>query len=119
MNARSGGALHPVVTARCNSGDGYLILLGCSGTTPGTSLPPSLTLPLNIDACTLVFYGGVGTPLLAGFLGKIDNNGFGRAKLTVPSGLPGTINGHFAAVIFDSSTGAFKRVTNAVNFTFK
>jgi hypothetical protein len=78
-----------------------------------------LTLPLNIDACTDVFYRGIGSPFLLGFLGKIDAQGFGRARLTVPSGLPGMVNGHFASVIFDSTTGAYKRVTNAVNFTFK
>jgi hypothetical protein len=119
VNATTGGVLHPVVTARCNIGDSYLILLGCSGTSPGTALPPSLTLPLNIDACTDVLYRGIGSPFLLGFLGKIDAQGFGRARLTVPSGLPGMVNGHFASVIFDSTTGAFKRVTNAVNFTFK
>lgn len=86
-----------------------------------TKLSPTLTLPLplKVDACTRVFYGGVGTGLLAGFLGTIDGAGYGRAKLTVPSGIKGSVTGHFAAVVFDKSTGYFKRVTNAVGFTFK
>ena len=117
--AKPGGVLHPVVTARCNIGDSYLILLTCSGTSPGTVLRPGLTLPLNIDACTDVFYRATGSPLLLGFLGKIDAQGFGRAKLTVPGGLSGSINGHFAALVFDSTTGLYKLVTNPVDFTFK
>lgn len=116
---KSGGSVHPVITAPCNAGDGYLILLGCTGTQPGTKLG-AVTLPLNIDACTRVWYGGIGTPLIGSFLGTLDANGYGRANLTLGGGLvSGTIQGHFAGLIFDRTTGQFKAVTNPVKFDFK
>ena len=118
---KNGGTLDPVVDAPCNKGDGYLILLGCSGTTPGVTLYPNLALPLNIDAWTSAFYSAValGDPMLAGFLGTLDATGRGKAKLTVPAGNYGTVKGHFAAVVFDLKTGAFKNTTNAIEIDFR
>ena len=84
-------------------------------------LPPnSLVLPLNLDACTNVFYAGMGPPLVVGFRGRIDASGYGRAKLSVPANVvKGSIQGHFAAAVFDLTTGAFENVTNAVDFDFR
>jgi len=116
----TGGSVHPVVTAQCAKGSGYLILLGCSGTVPGTPLTAKRTLPLNADACSQVWFSAIGTPLLATFFGTIDSNGKGRANLTLPGGLTtATLDAHFAAIIFDSSNGAVMNVTNAVKFDLK
>ena len=116
----TGGSIHPVVTAQCAKGSGYLILLGCSGTVPGTPLTPKRTLPLNADACSQVWFSAIGTPLLSTFFGTIDSNGKGRASLVLPPGLTtATLDAHFAAIVFDSSTSAIKNVTNAVKFDLK
>jgi len=115
-----GGTLHPTVTAACNAGGGYLILIGCTGTTPGTIIAPGLTLPLNLDACSTAAYGLVNSPLLQAFLGTLDSNGHGRATLKVPAkSFRGTLETHMAAVIFDRVSGQFRAVTNAVQLSFK
>ena len=120
LRGTTGGSVHPVVTAQCAKGSAYLILLGCSGTTPGTPLTPKRTLPLNIDACSQVWFSAIGTPILSTFFGTIDANGKGRASLVLPGGLTtATLDAHFAAIVFDSSNGVVKNVTNPVKFDLK
>lgn len=117
---KTGGSVHPVVTAQCAKGSAYLILLGCSGTVPGTPLTAKRTLPLNADACSELWFSAIGTPLLSSFFGTIDSNGKGRANLVLPGSLTtATLDAHFAAIVFDSKTGAIKNVTNAVKFDLK
>jgi hypothetical protein len=120
LRGSTGGSVHPVVTAKCAKGSAYLILLGCSGTAPGTPLTPKRTLPLNIDACSQVWFSAIGTPILSTFFGTIDANGKGRASLVLPSGLTtATLDAHFAAIVFDSSNGVVINVTNPVKFDLK
>ncbi|MCB9868903.1 MAG: hypothetical protein H6837_03545 [Planctomycetes bacterium] len=117
---KTGGSVHPTVTAPCNAGDTYAILLGCTGTTPGTPLG-GLNLPLNVDACTRVFFAAsLGSTLVTGFVGTLDSGGYGRGAINLPPAVAtGTLTGHFAAVVIDRTTGAFVRVTDAVQFTFQ
>jgi len=119
----TGGILHPTVTAACNAGDGYLILIGCSGTSPGANLGGGLTLPLNLDACSTMAYGLVNTSFFQAFQGTMDINGHGRATVNIPAEklkkLKGTLQAHMAALVFDSKSGGFRAVTNAVELSFK
>ncbi len=113
-----GGTLHPTVTAACNAGDGYLILVGCTGTSPGTNIGFNLTLPLNLDACSSLAYGVVNSTFLQAFQGTLDNNGHGRATLRIPQkGIRGTPGAHMAALVFDRSSGRFLAVTNPVQLS--
>ena len=58
--------------------------------------------------------------LLAADSGTIDANGKGRASLVLPGGLTtATLDAHFAAIVFDSSNGVVKNVTNPVKFDLK
>lgn len=111
-----GGRVLPVVRAPCNIGQGYLILLGCTGTSPGTTIG-GVNLPLNLDACTNVFYPG--SLALPGFFGTVNPAGNGIAVLDIPPGIQGTISGHFAAILFDKTSGAFTGATNPVEFVFQ
>lgn len=115
----AGGTVHPVVTAPCSAGDVYVILLGCTGTQPGTVLGPGLTLPLNVDACSNVFFRASQTStLVTGFVGTLNGAGYGRARITLPPGVvSGSLSGHFAAVLLRN--GAFREVSNPVKFDFR
>lgn len=116
----TGGSIHPVVRAQCSIGSAYLIVLGCSGTVPGTPVSATKTLPLNADACTQVWLSGLGTPIFSTFLGTIDFDGRGRASLVLPKGLTSAVlDAHFAAIVFDRFTGAIQKVSNAVKFDLK
>ncbi|MHC5070614.1 MAG: M64 family metallopeptidase, partial [Planctomycetota bacterium] len=120
IGIKAGGTLHPTVTAVCNAGSGYLILIGCTGTSPGTNTGSGLTLPLNLDACSTAAYGLVNSPFLQAFLGTLDTNGLGRATLKIPQNtLIGTVRAHMAALVFDHKSGLFRAVSNSVELEFK
>ncbi len=120
IGIKAGGTLHPTVTAACNAGSGYLILLSCTGTTPGTKAGSGLTLPLNLDACSTAAYGLVNSTFLQAFMGTLDSNGLGRATLKVPQNtVGGTLTAHMAALVFDRTSGRFRAVTNSVELNFK
>lgn len=118
VSATSGTA-RPTVIARCAApGTAYLVVWGCSGTTPGTQLG-SLTVPLNQDACTMLGLQFLNTSVFSQFFGVLDAQGTGLATFAVPPTVPfapGT--GHFAAVLLDA-TPSFSAVTNAVTITLQ
>lgn len=58
-----------------------MFVMGCSGQVPGTMLTPSLTLPLQVDACTSIALG---------FFGNEFINMFG-AQVSAPATLDGFV----------------------------
>ncbi|MCA8964556.1 MAG: hypothetical protein H6838_00705 [Planctomycetes bacterium] len=114
----TGGVVHPTVVAPCAVGSYYLVVWGCSGTTPGTPIAPGLTVPLNRDFCTDLGLIGLNGTWFANFFGVIDAQGLGRATFSLPAntGLQAT-PGHFAAMLMDA--GGFSAVTNPVAITLQ
>lgn len=81
----------------------YVMLIGISGTAPGTKLF-GLTIPLNFDPMTTLGLAALNTPLFASFLGTLDARGGGAATLTLPAGLATALKGrmlHAAYVLAD------------------
>jgi hypothetical protein len=92
-----------------------VIIWGCSGTSPGTPLAPGLTLPLNLDACSTASLNLLNSRFFVSFYGTLDGNGIGAASFLLPYfRYRGDLPGHFAALILDSQSLAFKSVTNPV-----
>lgn len=102
----------PTVTSRCHAGKQYLLVWGCSGTSPGTPIAGRV-LPLNLDACSNLSLGWRGP--FATFVGNLDSQGVGRPSFVL-LGVPyvGDIPGHFAALIWDAAGFAILDVSNAV-----
>ena len=107
LDPLSGGIALPTVLAPCASpGTPYLIVWGCSGTTPGTVLSPGVTLPLNQDECTILGLLNVNGPMFSSFYGELDASGVGNATFNWPTGIPVTdLRGHFAAFLLDGLNG--------------
>ncbi|MCR9244902.1 MAG: M64 family metallo-endopeptidase [bacterium] len=115
VSTGTGGTLHPTVVAPCATpGTLYLIAWGGSGTTPGTTLAPGTTIPLNQDFYTQLGLSLVNGPLFSAFFGTIDAQGLGRATFDLqPAVGLWPSNGHFAALLIDSSP-AFAGTTNPI-----
>lgn len=113
VSLANGGTAHPTVVAPCAPGSLYLVVWGCSGTSPGTPITPSLTVPLNRDFCTDLGLLALNGAWFGNFFGTIDSQGLGRATFSLPAntGLMAT-PGHFAAMLIDAS--GFSAVTNPV-----
>lgn len=120
VSLAAGAALHPTVIAPCaQPGTLYLIAWGCSGTSPGTTLAPGITVPLNQDFCTQLGLTAVNGAWFQNFLGVLDAQGRGNATFALPpsSGLTG-LPGHFAAVLVEAVLG-FSAVSNPIAITLQ
>jgi chitinase len=85
ISAASGGnASFSLTAGRANAGRNHLLLVGFTGTEPGTPLPGGATLPLNIDALTWAVMNPAFSPIFSGFIGTLDANGEATAQLVVP-----------------------------------
>jgi len=116
VSIATGGTVHPTVIARCAApGTMYLIVWGGSGTSPGTTLAPGLTVPINQDFLTQLGLATVNGAWFQSFFGVLDAQGLGRATFVLPAatGLPVT-PGHFAALLVDPALG-FTAVSNPVS----
>ena len=80
----------------------YLLLGSVSGTDPGFPVD-GLTLPLNVDAYTLLVLNNPNTPPLGASFGTLDALGSAAATFTLPAGtspaLAGTVVHHAYAVL--------------------
>jgi uncharacterized repeat protein (TIGR01451 family) len=118
IRVATGATLSPTVVARCAApGTLYLIVWGASGTSPGTVVPPGITVPINQDAVTQLGLGATNGLVLQQFFGTLDAAGIGRATLQWPPGismLPMASN--FAAVLLDAT--GFVGATNAIAVDF-
>lgn len=115
VSASTGGAVHPTVVTRCApAGSLYVMVWGCSGTSPGTPIGGGLTVPLNQDFYTQLGLGAANGAWFQAFVGALDAQGLGQATFALPpaSGLWAT-SGHFAAIVIDPSPSFFA-VTNPV-----
>lgn len=107
--------VHPTLTSPCDAGDIYVIVWGCSGTSPGTPLAPGVTLPLNLDGCSTLGLNLVNSLYFDAFSAVLDADGIGRATFQLPFvRYRGDVPGHFAGLLLDGQTFAFKAVTNPV-----
>ena len=117
LSLAAGRTLHPTIAAPCaNPATSlYLIAWTASGTAPGITLAPGLTLPLNYDPLTQLGLDGLNGPVFGSFLGLLDAQGMGQATFTLPpnASLPlGTT--HFAGLLLGQSQ-LFTAVTNAIS----
>jgi uncharacterized repeat protein (TIGR01451 family) len=118
IRVAAGGTLSPTVVAHCAApGTLYLIVWGASGTSPGTTVAPGITVPINQDPVTELGLGATNGAVLQQFFGTLDAGGVGHATLQWPAGiamLPMASN--FAAVLLDAN--GFVGATNAIAVTF-
>ncbi len=86
ISAGSGGTAAFTLTAgRANKARNHLLLVGFTGTSPGSLLPGGAVLPLNIDALSLTAVNPALSSVFGGFVGTLDANGEGTAQLVMPS----------------------------------
>ncbi len=94
----------------------YAILMGFSGSTPGTPIG-STVLPVNFDALTSLGISLLGSPVLPGWTGTLSPSGTASASLVSPA-MPGMgIEGlelTFAFVV----TGPINAASNATSVTY-
>lgn len=76
------------------AGRPYLVVLGGSGTIPGTPAPGGLvTIPIQADGLTDLALASLGSPLFPGFLGNLDGTGQANAALVLGFPLPPSLIG--------------------------
>jgi hypothetical protein len=116
LSLAAGGALHPTVVAPCAQPTApvYLIAWTGSGTTPGVTLGPGVTLPINPDPLTQLGLDGLNGPVFGQFFGLLDATGVGQATLTLPpsASIP-TGTTHLATVLL-GTTQTFAAASNAI-----
>lgn len=109
----AGGVSSLILTAPCRANQFYLALWGCSGTSPGTPLPP-YTLPLNLDGCTTLALAAPNGPFYAMF-GRVPFLSHVYPTLVLPKGTGlAPFTAHFAVVFFAPDFSRVTGVTNAV-----
>jgi hypothetical protein len=101
-----------------HAGEYYLLLGSISGTSPGTTLPGGVLLPLNFDYLTYTMSSYFNTGMFVDSIGTLDALGGGSSTILVPSGtIPAALIGtqvSFAHVIFNSSLQIL-RASNPTN----
>ena len=101
------------------AGQLYLLLGSTSGTSPGTPLGGGITLPLNVDAYTLVVAQFAGGGLYPGAVGTVDADGRANAAVNLPAGLSGAalvgLSLDHAFVTIDLLSAAGPEITGATN----
>jgi len=107
----------PTVTSACTPNATYLIVWGCSGTSPGTPIA-GFTLPLNLDACSELGLSLRGP--FASFLGALDASGVGRPTFSL-FGVPyvGDVDTDLAALVFAPTSLQVLGVTGPVRVALR
>lgn len=93
----------------------YLLLVGITGTDPGTMLPGGQTLPLNWDNFTYFGFQMANTPIFMNFMSTLDGTGYAEAQFDTLGPLPPELVGfkfYFAYTLIDKP--AYKFVSNPV-----
>jgi len=89
ISAASGGNANFSLTAgRANAGRNHLLLVGFTGSEPGSVLPGGATLPLNLDALSPAVVNPAFSSIFNGFVGTLDADGEAAAQLVVPPVAP-------------------------------
>ena len=68
-----------------NGGRNYLLFGGVTGTSPGTTLPGGVVLPINWDVFTTLVISLANTPLFTNFMGTLDAQGKATAAFHMPA----------------------------------
>ena len=87
LTASTGGFINLTLQAPPGRGvEPYLIVMGASGASPGTSLSPTLFVPINPDLLTVLGleYVAAGSPIFTNWIGFLDGSGSASASLFVP-----------------------------------
>lgn len=95
----------------------YLMLGSASGTSPGTPVGNSMTLPLNIDAYMQFAIGLVGSPIYPACVGILGSSGQANMAFALPKGLDASLIGTklaHACWVYDFGAGRITHVSNAV-----
>jgi probable HAF family extracellular repeat protein len=104
LSAREGGTVDFTLDAGVdNANRNYALLGSMTGTTPGTTLPGGLNLPLNWDAFTDLTVILANTAFAMGFQGTLDGSGLGAATLDTLGPIPPSSVGavlDFAFVVY-------------------
>ncbi|QDU67861.1 hypothetical protein [Engelhardtia mirabilis] len=93
----------------------YLVLGSATGTTPGLVLD-GVTVPLALDAYTLLMANGGSPGIHATTIGVLDPCGRGSASVTVPAGTDGSLSGlvlHHAFITIQPSIFGVDFASNA------
>ena len=86
ISASSGGtAVFTLTAGRANKARNHLLLVGFTGTSPGSALPGGAVLPLNFDALSLTALNPALSSIFSGFAGTLDADGEGTAQFVMPS----------------------------------
>lgn len=91
ISATSGGVHKLFLNASPTAaGKTYLFLGSATGTSPGFSVG-ALSVPLNVDAYTMLVLSNPNVPPFGNTLGTLDASGRAVATLTIPAAIPGLI----------------------------
>jgi|GEM_PF-1070616 len=94
VSVSQGGTVQLTVRLPAQAGHVYAGLLSVSGTGQGVVLGPGSWLPLVPDAITEAGLGALGTPLLPGFAGMLNEGGQATFGLVWPPGLGPSLIGN-------------------------
>ena len=85
MPASTGGSQKFTYSAgTAQAGNVYFVLGSVSGTSPGISISPSVTLPINFDGWTSSSIGFANAGPFFQTVGTLDSMGIGNGALTLP-----------------------------------
>jgi len=103
VSVSQGGTVQLTVRLPAQAGHVYAGLLSVSGTGQGVVLGPGSWLPLVPDAITEAGLGALGTPLLPGFAGVLNEGGQATFGLVWPPGLgPSLIGSQLTIAVLTS-----------------
>lgn len=103
-----------------HAGGIYLLLGSFTGTSPGTTVPGGVHLPLNVDFLTSAMAGSFNTGIFINTLDTLDPLGAGSSTIAVPGGfIPAGLAGanlDFAHLVYDATLSAV-RASNVARVT--
>ena len=79
-----GTATFTLTAGRANAGRGHFLIVGFTGSRPGTLLPGGARLPVNLDPLSSLALEPAFAPVFGSFLGSLDGNGHASAQLVLP-----------------------------------
>ncbi|MEZ5979923.1 MAG: hypothetical protein R3F34_17160 [Planctomycetota bacterium] len=120
LSVASGGSSALLLRAGpAHAGHLFVVLGSLTGTSPGTLDPASgLTVPLVVDAYTLLLIQNFGAGLVGPFAGGLDAFGRANSQFLLPAGTSASFVGkhvHHACLCVDLTTFVADLATNAVS----
>ncbi len=120
VSVSQGGTVQLTVRLPAQAGHVYAGLLSVSGTGQGVVLGPGSWLPLVPDAITEAGLGALGTPLLPGFAGVLNEGGQATFGLVWPPGLGPSLIGNQLTIAVLTSPDSLQAgpASSAVTISF-